>query len=176
MRSNLNESADSYLWTTYIKKLLVLFRYLSNLVFEIVKNSLIKYQSNISRITLLGYLLIFVLNIFHFHKIDLKLEFNYFLSSESTSRTYDTSRDTQCRIHQNFNSLHSFVFSNLSGFISNRQNEIKITFGSENSFVNPLFNLKNHLRAPPFFSWPLIRQELFLMKTRLLFGNIIKPV
>ena len=137
----------------YKKIFLVLFRYLSNLSFEIVKNSLIKYRSNISRITLLGYLLVFVLNIFHVHKIDFKSYSNSQFVSGSELQSFFYSSENRCIVHQNFNSLHWFVISNSANFVSNQKKEFNLIFRYDDFTINCSIQSENHLRAPPLFSW-----------------------
>ncbi len=118
----------------------------------IAKNSLIKYQSNISRITLFGYLLIFVLNIFHVHKSDFKSYSNSQFVIRSELQSFVYSSENRCIVHQNFNSIHSFVISNSANIVANQQKEFNLIFRYDDFTINCSIQSQNHLRAPPSFS------------------------
>jgi hypothetical protein len=117
-----------------------------------MKNSLIKYQNNISRITLLSYLLIFVLNIFHVHKIDFILYSNNQFINGSELQSIVYSNENRCIIHQTFNALHSFVISKSVSIVNNQQKEFNQIFGNDDFTRNCSIQSQNHLRAPPLFS------------------------
>lgn len=123
-----------------------------NLATRNVKNTVIKYRTAIEGLILCGYLLIFFLNVFHFH--------NYILSdvpavdveSQSNLQAITSNTEFACIVHQNFTSLHNLTILNPHGFDFIHQAQlIKFSWSSQ-SHISSLFCSANHLRAPPTFS------------------------
>lgn len=110
------------------------------------------YNSIVSKVTLLCYLLIFILNIFHFHKIDFKFFSTTQIVEDSKSQIVSSVDENKCIVNQNFNSLHSFTQLTASYIVSDLQKQLNLTFVIENSYINKFIYLQNHLRAPPLFS------------------------
>ena len=114
-----------------------------------MENIFNKYRRILGSITLLSYLLIFILNVIHFHYIDL----NPFaaINAGDISKQHSNNSESKycCIVYQNFCSLNTTIFPgsiSFSFFDNCRQR-----FPVESKFIyfNNYNLITNHLRAPP---------------------------
>lgn len=114
-----------------------------------LKKIVLKYRHSIGRIILGSYLLIFILNIFHFHKYDFNSVLSIDFKKESNQHLLVSKSEFKCIIHQNLLSLQTA----LANFFSNNLLlDPKQSFYSstENKNKFSLVHLSdNFLRAPP---------------------------
>jgi len=111
-----------------------------------------KYSKQIGSITLISYLLICILSVFHFHHFELKTSpvLNDNQRTDFTSQISLT--ESGCIILQNLNSLHSFTFTNTTSRVILNSVCSSCSFESCNQSINnPQLSLVS-LRAPPAFS------------------------
>ena len=110
------------------------------------------YSALIERIILCCYILIFSLNIFHFHKYDFNRNSTVNTVNESNLRTKISISEFDCIIHQIFSSLHTLITPNSSVYSFNDITKPSCLIGPFRSDTKQIIFSKNHLRAPPFFS------------------------
>jgi hypothetical protein len=111
-----------------------------------------KYRYIVGQITLFSYLLIFTLNIFHFHSFELDATPAIDVGNELYPQSQISVSEFRCLIHQNFSSLHTLAISNSSYFIFNDNTKPAQPIGISHAEINQITLSINHLRAPPFFS------------------------
>jgi len=117
-----------------------------------MKNAVIKYRNIIARLTLCGYLLIFFINVFHFHTYVLSDVPAIDVESESNLQAISSNSEFACIVHQNFSSLHNLTILKPHGFdFVNKVQLVKLS-GTSQSHISRFIDSANHLRAPPTFS------------------------
>ena len=119
---------------------------------QIVKNYVIKYRSSAASITLLCYLFIFSINIFHFHNLEINSSHIFDLANNSNPQGQSIISEFQCIIHQNFNSLHSFTLHKPAPNKFYLVTQVITDFCPDQEPLNNLIFSSNQLRAPPSFS------------------------
>lgn len=107
------------------------------------------YKRILGSITLLSYITIFTLNVFHYHNLDFNnsssIDFKQapeFLSKNSFS-------ESGCIVLQNFYSLHNLIFSNSISTLPTDNGNQRLLMGINYNDFNNFHLLTNHLRAPP---------------------------
>ena len=120
---------------------------------QIVKNYVIKYRSSAASITLLCYLFILSINIFHFHNLEINTKHIFDLTNDSNPQGQTINSEFHCIIHQNFNSLHAFTLQKPTPNKICLLSQIITVFCSDQVALNNLIFSSNKLRAPPSFSW-----------------------
>ena len=117
-----------------------------------MNNTFIKYHKAIGGLTLCGYLLIFFINVFHFHTYKLSDVPTIDIESRLNLQSITSNTELVCIVHQNFTSLHNLTILKPYGFDFICQTQLaKFTRTSQSPKSN-LFYTANHLRAPPNFS------------------------
>lgn len=117
-----------------------------------MKNLILKYRDFIGSIILWSYLLIFTLNIFHFHNYDFDRISAVDLANESKLQVQVSGSGFECIIHQNFISLHTFTIPNSQSVNLSDRGHLFSKFRIIYTHINRINLSKNHLRAPPIFS------------------------
>jgi hypothetical protein len=117
-----------------------------------VKNPALKYRNAIGWLTFCGYLLIFLINVFHYHTYVLSDVPAIEVESESNFQTIISNTEFACIVHQNFSSLHNLTILKPYGFDFIHKEQLVKHSGSSQSHISNLFHLSNQLRAPPIFS------------------------
>ncbi len=116
----------------------------------ILKKIALKYRPLVGRIILLCYLLIFALNIFHFHKYDFNSVSSIDTTNASNQQFQVSKSEIECIVHQNLQSLQT-ALTNFSG--SNLLLDPNQSFYSHNENKNKFCSVclsDNFLRAPPY--------------------------
>ena len=116
-----------------------------------MKISIIKYHSTIGGLTLLSYLIIFLINIFHFHNLELDTNHIFDLANDTNLQGQSIKSEFQCIIHQNFNSLHLFTLHKPTANKLYLACQFVTELCSDQKQLNNLFYSSNQLRAPPSF-------------------------
>jgi len=123
---------------------------LLNLTFVIMIKYVQKYRFVVGRITLFSYLLIFTLNIFHFHNYHYNDTAAIDVGNESNFQSKLLVSEFDCVVHQNFSSLHSLAFPHsIPVFLCNDKKSAHLPEKADSHFYDIVFS-NNHLRAPPF--------------------------
>ena len=123
-----------------------------NLTIKNMKNTFIKYRKTIGGLTLCGYLLIFFINVFHFHTYRLSDVPTIDVDSKLNLQSIASNTEFVCIVHQNFTSLHNLTILKPHGFDFICQTQLAKLSGTSQSHISSLFCTSNHLRAPPNFS------------------------
>jgi hypothetical protein len=124
-----------------------------NLSYVIMENSVIKYRTLIERIILFCYLLIFSLDILHFHNYDFNRISAFDIANKLNLRTQVSRSDFECIIHQNLLSLQTAITN-----VSNEASLLKpkLIFCPVSESKNKLSSIHlsdNFLRGPPILSY-----------------------
>ena len=123
-----------------------------NLAIKNMKNTFIKYRKAIGGLTLCGYLLIFFINVFHFHTYKLSDVPTIDIESRLNLQSITSNTELVCIVHQNFTSLHNLTILKPHGFDFICQTQLAKFSRTSQSHKSNLFYTANHLRAPPNFS------------------------
>jgi len=114
-----------------------------------VKNIVNKYRNLTVGLTLFGYLLIFFLNVFHFHQYNSSETALYNVGSDSYAKLLLSHSESACIVHQNFTSLHNLTFLNSGGIdILDIAQSVKLIWTSQLPKWNFSYSAIQ-LRAPP---------------------------
>jgi hypothetical protein len=116
-------------------------------------NNLTKYYSiQIACTTLISYLLIFILTVFHFHHIELGNGSAYKECKQDELLSQVSLGETGCIVLQNFNSLHSLTISNTASIILYSPVYSGCLCGWSQADIQYPHLSQVNLRAPPLFS------------------------
>ncbi len=128
---------------------LVLVEKKMNFSKEVLRKILMKYRQLVGRIILLSYLLIFTLNLFHFHKYDINCVSVIDISNESNRHIQVSKSEIECIVHQNLLSLQTALTNFLANNLLLNPDPSFCSFDeSKNKFCS-LHLSDNFLRAPP---------------------------
>jgi hypothetical protein len=122
-----------------------------NLSYVIMENSVIKYRTLIERIILFCYLLIFSLDILHFHNYDFNRISAFDIANDTNNKTQVSKSEFVCIVHQNFLSLQTAIPNSPVINLNDREHLVRRT-EIIRTYLNRIYPSINHLRAPPFFS------------------------
>jgi hypothetical protein len=117
-----------------------------------LSNNCNKYRDTTAGIILSAYLLIFSINVFHFHKLELNGISCINVGNESNAKMQIPGSDFTCIIYQYFSSIHTSIVpgSSLITYIPDEETGSLIrpvqTYSDNKTFGSI------HLRAPPYFS------------------------
>lgn len=112
-------------------------------------NTIQKYRCTVGRLILFSYLIIFTLNIFHFHNYNLNSISAIDIENDSPKQLQTSISEFGCIIHQNFNSLHTLALPHsIPVFLCDDKKQNHLT-GTINSFYCNFTFSNKHLRAPP---------------------------
>jgi hypothetical protein len=114
-----------------------------------MKNISIKYRRIQGCIALLSYLLIFILNVIHFHYIDLNS--STAINAGDISKQHSNNPESKycCIVYQNFCSLNTTIFPGLISFSSFDNCRQRFPVESKFNYFNNFNLITNHFRAPP---------------------------
>ena len=118
-----------------------------------MKFSILKQNGRISSITLVCYLIVITLSIFHHHRYDLNEPKAYTTeNTEAISYNADLTSGFDCAIQHNLSQLHNFnlEFETSINFLV--QSVEKFSFSDSNSLIPTTFSFPKQLRAPPTLS------------------------
>jgi hypothetical protein len=118
-----------------------------------VKNKVVKYRTLIERIILCCYLLVFTLDVLHFHKYDFNKISALDIANKSNLQTQVSRSEFECIIHQNFLSLQTAItiFSDDCALL--KPHLIFYTVPENKNKIYSLHLSDNFLRAPPKLSY-----------------------
>jgi hypothetical protein len=133
--------------------MLVLSKEKLNLANTIMENSVIKYRALVERIILFCYLLIFSLDVLHFHYYDFNRISALDIANKSNSQAQVSRSEFECIIHQNFLNIQTAItnFSNDCTLLKPH-----LIFYNVSEHKNKIYSLHlsdNFLRAPPKLSY-----------------------
>ena len=133
--------------------MLVLSKEKLNLANTIMENSVIKYRALVERIILCCYLLVFTLDVLHFHKFDFNRISALDVAYKSNLTTQISRSEFECIIHQNFLSLQTAITNFSSDCTLLKPHLIFYNVSEHKNKIYSLHLSDNFLRAPPKLSY-----------------------
>ncbi|MGB5288070.1 MAG: hypothetical protein WBQ32_08470 [Ignavibacteriaceae bacterium] len=124
-----------------------------NLADAIMANSVIKYRAQVNRVILCCYILIFILDVFHFHNYDFDKISSLDIANDSNCQTQVSRSEFECIIHLNFLNLQTAITNFSNHFTVLKPNLIFYSVSKNKNKLSSLRLSNNFLRAPPKLSY-----------------------